>query len=186
MCDAGYKADTWTHWVEILPPGESVQTVEAFCRAVNLAVHDTMPKARPGCWSRKTSTPLKASPAPRPTNQPSQDFHPHTIIFTSVLLCFKHGEKPPTLPSCHSRPLSLFRTFLLLQDFSHNKFWLDNIKAEDRAGWKSQFHALKENYPFSVSLQFCHIIVVLSWGADKIWLNGNSGKVKFYDIGLFW
>ena len=130
----------------------------------------------------------------RPPPRPGQPTNPRKIFtptpsFSHWSFYVSNMEKslqPSTLPSCQSRSLSLFRTFLLLQDFSRNKFRLDNIKAEDRAGWKSQFSALKENYPFSVSLQFCHIIVVLSWGGDKIWLNGNSGEVKFYDIRQFW
>ena len=130
----------------------------------------------------------------RPPPRPGQPTNPRKIFtptpsFSHRSFYVSNMEKslqPSTLPSCHSRSLSPFRTFLLLRDFSRNKFRLDNIKAEDRAGWKSQFSALKENYPFSVSLQFCHIIVVLSWGADKIWFNGNSGEVKFYDIRQFW
>ena len=161
-------------WVEILPPGESVQTVEAFCRAVNLAVRAPRYHAK-GSTGLLEPQDLNATQGlPRaPANQPTlARFSPPHHHFHIDPFMFKHGEKPST--------------FALLQDFSRNKFRLDNIKAEDRAGWKSQFHALKENYPFSVSLQFCHFIVLLSWGGDKIWFNGNSGKVKFYDIRLFW
>ena len=179
-------------WVEILPPGESVQTVEAFCRAVNLAVRAPRYHAKGSTGllepqDLNATQGLPRAPANQPTlarfSPPHHHFHIGPFMFQTWR---KASNLQPYLHAIQSRSLSLFRTFLLLRDFSRNKFRLDNIKAEDRAGWKSQFHALKENYPFSVSLQFCHFIVLLSWGGDKIWFNGNSGKVKFYDIGQFW
>ena len=131
----------------------------------------------------------------RPPPRPGQPTNPRKIFtptpsFSHRSFYVSNMEKSlqPYQPYLHASQglFPLFVLFYCCKIFPAINFGLTTSKLKTGPGENHNFMLSGENYPFSVSLQFCHIIVVLSWGGDKIWFNGNSGKVKFYDIGLFW
>ena len=137
--------------------------MEAFCRAVNLAVRAPRyhAKGSTGLLEPQDLNATQGLPRARPTNQPSQDFHPHTIIFTSILLCFKHGEKHPTF-NLTFMPFNqgLFPFFVLFyccKIFPAINFGLTTSKLKTGPG---------ENHNFMLSrkiiLSQCHFSFVIS------------------------
>ena len=106
---------------------------------------------------------LPRAPANQPTlarfSPPHHHFHIDPFMFQTWRKAF---NLQPYLHAIQGL-FPFFVLFYCCKIFPAINFGLTTSKLKTGPGENHNFMLSGENYPFSVSLQFCHIIVVLSW-----------------------